>query len=72
MSTRRRSIVSLGISIPSSIEERHAEVGLGRADAVDAGDAGHDDHVAPLEEADRVAEWRSLSILSLIAESFSI
>ena len=28
----------------------HAVVGLGRADAVDAGDAGHDDHVSPTEQ----------------------
>jgi hypothetical protein len=33
--------------------ERHAEVGLGGADAVDAGDARHDDHVAAREDRAR-------------------
>jgi len=31
----------------------HAEVGLGGADAVDAGDAGHDDHVAARQDGAR-------------------
>ena len=31
----------------------HALVGLGRADAVDAGDRGHHDHVAPLQQRAR-------------------
>jgi hypothetical protein len=51
--------------------EHLAHVLLGRAQPVDAGHAGHDDHVAPRQErgGGRVAE-RSIS--SLIDESFSM
>ncbi len=34
-------------------QQHHAVVGLGRAQPVDAGDAGHDQHVAPLEQRAR-------------------
>ena len=37
--------------LPLAHEEQHPVVRLGRAEAVDAGDGGHDDHVPPLEEA---------------------
>ncbi len=49
--------------LPLAHEEQHPVVGLGRAQAVDAGDGGHDDHVAPLEEAAGGAEAHPVDLL---------
>ena len=56
---------------PAREIELHRPVGLGGADAVDAGDRGDDEHVAAGEQR-VVAAWRMRSISSLMSESFSM
>ena len=56
---------------PALEKHQHVEVRLRRAEAVDARDAGDDQHVARSSSA-LVAEWRILSISSLMEESFSM
>ena len=44
-------------------EQQHAVVGLGRAEAVDARDRRHDEHVAPLEQAARGGEAQPVDLV---------
>ena len=46
-----RDRVALADLVAHAHDEAHLRVVLGLADAVDRADAGHDDHVAPLEQA---------------------
>jgi hypothetical protein len=62
----------VAVDLLADLEQLHFfVVDLRRADPVDAGDRGDDDHVAAGEERRRRA-WRRRSISSLIEESFSM
>ena len=62
----------LALDLLADLEQDHLlAVEVGRADPVDAGDGGDDDHVAAREQA-RVAAWRRRSISSLTVASFSM
>jgi hypothetical protein len=58
--------------IPVFEKNQHAVIRVRIAEAVDARDAGHDDHIASLEPAARVADIRKRSMSSLTIASFSM
>ncbi len=58
--------------LPLSSDQQHPVIRFRRAEAVDAANAGDDDHVAPLDQRTRSPQSRSVSISSLIDASFSM